>query len=98
MRKFLFIGLFPMLLLSQNVVRSLNHESWKFKQENKENWFPANVPGTVHTDLLANHLIENPFYGTNEKDLQWIENENWNYKTSFTISKSEIEYQNIDLQ
>ncbi|NHN27627.1 glycoside hydrolase family 2 protein [Flavobacterium jejuense] len=98
MLKFLFICLFPMLLLSQNVVRSLNHENWKFKQENKENWLPANVPGTVHTDLLANNLIKNPFYGTNEKELQWIENENWNYKTSFTITKSEITNQNIDLQ
>jgi beta-mannosidase len=87
-----------MILLSQNFERSLNQENWKFKQENKENWLPANVPGTVHTDLLANHIIENPFYGTNEKDLQWIENENWNYKTSFVISKSELKNKNIDLQ
>jgi beta-mannosidase len=98
MHKFLFILLFPMILLSQNFERSLNQENWKFKQENKENWLPANVPGTVHTDLLANHIIENPFYGTNEKDLQWIENENWNYKTSFVISKSELKNKNIDLQ
>ncbi|MFC4738832.1 glycoside hydrolase family 2 protein [Flavobacterium ponti] len=98
MHKFLFILLFPMILLSQNFERSLNQENWKFKQENKENWLPATVPGTIHTDLLANHIIENPFYGTNEKDLQWIENENWNYKTSFVISKSELKNKNIDLQ
>ena len=30
-----------------------------------------------------NGLIEDPFFGTNEKDLQWIENEDWEYRTSF---------------
>lgn len=98
MHKLLLIFLLPMILLSQNKQRSLNNEDWKFKQENKENWLPAKVPGTVHTDLLQNQIIENPFFGTNEKDLQWIENENWNYKTSFTISNAEINYENIDLQ
>ena len=87
-----------MILLSQNIQRSLNNEDWKFKQENKQNWFAATIPGTVHTDLLANKVIENPFFGSNEKDLQWIENENWNYKTSFLISNSEINFKNIELE
>ena len=87
-----------MILLSQNIQRSLNNEDWKFKQENKQNWLPAKIPGTVHTDLLANKVIENPFYGSNEKKLQWIENENWNYKTSFIISNSEINFKNIELE
>jgi beta-mannosidase len=87
-----------MILLSQNIERSLHKENWKFQQENQENWLPAKVPGTVHTDLLANKIIENPFYGTNENDLQWIENENWKYKTSFNVSKSELKHNNIDLQ
>ncbi|MGV9004598.1 beta-mannosidase [Flavobacterium sp.] len=84
--------------MSQNIQRSLNNEDWKFKQENKENWLPAKIPGTVHTDLLANKAIEDPFFGTNEKQLQWIENENWNYKTSFIISKSELKFKNIELE
>ena len=87
-----------MILMSQNIQRSLNNEDWKFKQENKDNWLPAKIPGTVHTDLLANKIIEDPFFGTNEKQLQWIENENWNYKTSFIVSKSELKYKNIALE
>ena len=98
MPKFLFICFFPMLLFCQNVVRDLSLENWEFQQENKDNWLPATIPGTVHTDLFANSVIENPFLGTNEKKIQWIENENWTYKVSFSISKSEIQYQNIDLQ
>ena len=37
-------------------------------------WLPATVPGTVHTDLLANGKIEDPFYRTNEdatRELFW---------------------------
>ena len=98
MRNFFILIFFPLILMSQNKQRSLNNEDWKFKQENKENWLPAKIPGTVHTDLLANKLIEDPFFGTNEKQLQWVENENWNYKTSFVISKSELKFKNSVLE
>ena len=98
MRNFLVLFLFPLILMSQDRQRSLNNEDWKFKQENKENWLPAKIPGTVHTDLLANKVIQDPFFGTNEKQQQWIENENWNYKTSFFISKSELKFKNIELE
>lgn len=32
----------------------------------------ATVPGCIHTDLLHQGLIPNPFYGTNEDSLQWL--------------------------
>ncbi|MFR4237139.1 MAG: glycosyl hydrolase 2 galactose-binding domain-containing protein [Alistipes onderdonkii] len=33
---------------------------------------PGHGPGTVHTDLLANGQIPDPFYGGSQSDLQWI--------------------------
>ena len=42
---------------------------WKFREINKTEWLPATVPGCVHTDLLANKKIEDPFYRDNEKNL-----------------------------
>ena len=98
MHKLILILLFcPMILLSQNSQRSFNNEVWKFKQKNKENWLPAKVPGTVHTYLFANKIIPNPFYGNNEKQLQCIENEDWNYETSFSILKAELQIENLSL-
>lgn len=32
----------------------------------------AVVPGCIHTDLLQQGLIPDPFYGTNEDSLQWL--------------------------
>ncbi|MFY8181200.1 MAG: beta-mannosidase [Flavobacterium sp.] len=96
--KFLILMLLPLILWSQNSERNLNSENWSFKKISDSNWLPAKVPGTVHTDLYNNKIILNPFFGNNEKDLQWIENEIWEYQTSFKISKEELKNQNTILQ
>lgn len=63
-------------------------QSWSFRDADSAGaaWLPATVPGTVHTDLLTNKLIPDPFFSTNEPDLQWIEHRTWEYKTTFTPS------------
>ncbi len=76
----------------------MNKLDWEFRKRGDKEWLPATVPGTVHTDLLENKLIPDPFYGDNEKQLQWIENEDWEYKTTFDISKKEFNGQHIELQ
>ncbi len=48
-------------------------------------WFPATVPGTVHTDLLANGLIDDPFFADNELRLQWIHRQDWRYALDFDL-------------
>lgn len=60
-------------------------------------WFPARVPGVVHTDLLANKLIEDPFWETNEIKLKWIERENWDYRTTFEITKEDLSFQHLEM-
>lgn len=86
------------MLQAQVFEKSLSSENWKFRKKNDKSWLKAIVPGTVHTDLFANKKIPDPFYGNNEKQLQWIENENWEYKTTFSISKTEILQSHIELQ
>jgi beta-mannosidase len=44
---------------------------------------PATVPGTVHTDLLAAGLIEDPYLDDNERLQAWIGSTSWRYSTSF---------------
>lgn len=60
-------------------------DGWSFRQADKDEWLPAIVPGCVHTDLLANGKIEDPFYRLNEHKLQWIDKVNWEYKTTFVV-------------
>jgi len=59
---------------------------WQFRQEGAEEWLPANVPGCVHTDLMANGCIPDPFAADNEKRVQWVAETDWAYRTSFTCT------------
>lgn len=65
-------------------------KGWQFSRVGSDEWYPATVPGVVHTDLLANKLIEDPYYSTNESKLQWIENEQWDYKTTFVPTDAQL--------
>lgn len=98
MNKYLVLFFLPIVFFGQNLKRSLSSENWKFKQVDTKNWLTATVPGTVHTDLLANNVIPDPFLETNEKNVQWVEKKDWEYKTSFFLSQSEMNFKNIDLQ
>jgi beta-mannosidase len=73
-------------------------DGWHFKQVNAELWLPAEVPGTVHTDLLKNDRILDPFYRTNEKQLQWIDKVDWQYQLEFEVDEAWLQNDAIDLQ
>lgn len=95
--KYFFFCLIALSSIGQTKEVVLN-QNWTFSQKGKNKWYAAHVPGTIHTDLLAAKLIPDPFYGNNESKLQWIENEDWQYKTTFQISKNDLKTQKIELQ
>ena len=68
------------------------NENWSFSQVGTEKWLPAIVPGTVHQDLIRHRLLPDPFYGRNEEKIQWVENEDWEYKTTFPITAEQLLY------
>ncbi|WP_010268423.1 beta-mannosidase [Paenibacillus senegalensis] len=70
---------------------------WKFKACDELDWMPARVPGCVHTDLFRNGKIPDPFYGTNEHDLQWIDKKNWEYETVFTLPRDMMALDELEL-
>ncbi|MCI6488978.1 MAG: glycoside hydrolase family 2 protein [Prevotella sp.] len=66
------------------------HTNWTFCQVGDTLWSDAKVPGTVHQDLLNHNRIPNPFYGMNEEAVQWVENEDWMYRTSFVVNEQQL--------
>ncbi len=56
---------------------------WTLRDTSGPARIPAVVPGCVHTDLLRAGRIPDPFWGTNEAALQWIEERDWEYATTF---------------
>lgn len=76
---------------------SLNGE-WEFKDAEEKilkEFALAQVPGSVHTDLLAKKLIPDPFYGTKEDDLQWVGEKDWVYRKHFSVTKEFLKHKKI---
>jgi beta-mannosidase len=48
-------------------------------------WLPAQVPGSVHLDLLRAGVIPNPFERMHERDVAWVDESDWVYETEFTV-------------
>jgi beta-mannosidase len=97
LKQIFFIILLVSVSYSQNVQKVLLNENWQFSEFGTEKWNPATIPGTVHTDLLTNKLIDDPFFGTNEKEIQWIEEKNWEYQTAFSIDEKTLSKNNIEI-
>lgn len=73
------------------------HSGWQFREAGKTDWHNAAVPGCVHTDLLANKLIEDPFYRDNEKKQQWIGKTDWEYQTTFKVAPQTLVREHVEL-
>lgn len=99
---FLIMGLFLLACQTNEQptmpVEKQLHEGWQFKQADGEQWMPATVPGVVHTDLLNNGEIDDPFYRLNELDLQWIDKKDWVYQTEFQVSESLLQHDQLALR
>jgi beta-mannosidase len=76
---------------------NLDH-SWSFRQLGTQKWYTASVPGTIHTDLMAQDLIPDPFYRDNEQKVQWVSQVDWEYQTTFKISDFQLHHKKILLQ
>jgi len=70
---------------------------WQFQQAGTEECLPANVPGSVHTDLLENGRIPDPFVADNEKRVQWIAESDWVYRTSFACTEELLSEEKVFL-
>jgi beta-mannosidase len=67
------------------------------ERKNVLEWFPAQVPGTIHTDLLAQQYIPDPFYRMQELDVQWVENLQWYYQREFSVDDQLLKERHIVL-
>ncbi len=72
------------------------NKDWQFKAIDDSTWLSAKVPGVVHLDLLNNGIIPNPYDSTNEQQLQWIGEKDWEYKLVFNTDTLP-NFQNKDL-
>jgi beta-mannosidase len=69
------------------------HYNWRFAQTSWDTlgrigfshteWLPARVPGHVHLDLIENGVIGHPFERMQELGCQWVDEQDFSYRTTF---------------
>ncbi|MCB0534210.1 MAG: glycoside hydrolase family 2 protein [Lewinellaceae bacterium] len=82
---------------TQTPLRRTIRSAWEFRQAHTDAWHPTAVPVSVHTALLQNKLIEDPFYGANEEALQWIEQEDWEFQCTFDVDSLTMQRKHIEM-
>lgn len=75
---------------------SLNYK-WQVTSENGSIQFTTNIPNEVHLDLFKNKVIEHPFFGDNEKQIQWVGENDWIYEKEFDVDSSFLSNENLEL-
>jgi beta-mannosidase len=88
---------------SQQKIRKDLTQGWEFSQYGLNEWLPAGVPGTVQTDLMSNGKIRDPYYGMEERNVQWIDKVDWTYRTRFDVepawlasNRAELVFEGLD--
>jgi len=74
----------------------LIHEDYSGVKKNIE--LEVDLPTTVFEALINNKTIEDPFYGENEHDMNWVFESEWSYETTFNVSEDILNHENILIQ
>lgn len=70
---------------------------WEWRVANDDLWYIGHVPGSVLTDSLANKLIADPFYRTNEYKAFDIFENDFEYIKTFALTEDDISAEQINL-
>ena len=97
MKRLIFTIILAIIAITASAQTDTLSSNWTFQQVRANIWHKATIPGVVHTDLIANNIIEDPFFRLNERGVQWVDKEDWEYKTTFDISDEMFSRQNIEL-
>lgn len=96
---FLLTHLFQVTFIALNAqeIEVPLNAGWIFSQAGSKVWYPAKVPGLVHTDLMRNGSLPDPYQNVNMDSVQWVENEDWNYQLTFEPDNDLLHHEHVDL-
>ena len=64
-------------------------KNWKMRRVGDEKWQEAAVPGSVYTDLLRNHSMEDPYWKDNEDRICALMESDYEYVCTFEGQETE---------
>ena len=74
------------------------NKNWRMRRADESGWQPAEVPGTVYTDMLRNGQIEDPYWRDNAEKLLPLMEYDYEYETEFECSPEYMECEDVLLR
>lgn len=71
---------------------------WQLRRADSDQWYDADVPGCVHTDLMKAGVIPDPFEIDNEVRVAWVAETDWVYSRTFDAEARLLEQEHIFLK
>lgn len=71
--------------------------SWKMNEVGKSKTYAAAIPGDNYSALVKAKELPDPYFGTNEKVIQWVKDLDWVFSKEFTLTKAFLSQSNICL-
>ena len=71
---------------------------WQLRMNGSEEWMDAAVPGSVYQALLDNDKMEDPYYRDNELRALKLMDNDFTYRTVFTVPASMMDHEKVLLR
>jgi beta-mannosidase len=64
--------------------------TWEFYNQKKNSWQDFGKAGSIQEKLIESKELPDPFYGQNESEFAWVEQQNWELKSTIELSAEEV--------
>ena len=71
--------------------------SWEYFHPIKKEWLAFGNAGSIQEKLMEAGELPNPFFGDNEKEFQWVEEQVWKFRSTFYLSDKELSAESLIL-
>ena len=61
--------------------------NWILRKSDENTLIMGKLPGCNYLDLMSNKIIDDVFYGANEKQYLWVAESDWEYSKKFHVNK-----------
>ncbi|WWC73873.1 uncharacterized protein I206_107845 [Kwoniella pini CBS 10737] len=76
---------------------SFSQVTSEYSKDVEETWHPCPIPTSVHVELKKLGIIPDPYKDLNEWKVQWIQEADWVFKTSFHVGEDQLASQHLDI-
>lgn len=74
---------------------NLNEGDWQLRSSEDTEWIPVSLPGEVHVALLEAGKIPDPFAADNERQVQWVSQQDWIFNGNIKVPEEMLQEDQI---